>query len=116
MYLRIYILNLCQSLSELNEGIFAPPDKITFIYKYDEPMQQVYEYECEETGTYVISVGGSDFFTHCFITDMWYATQIAAMSNNGVATKIQCTNQVKLYKGHKYHIELWNATFLMYKY
>ena len=100
----------------LNEGIFAPPDKITFIYKYDRLMQDTFYYECKETGTYVISVSGDDTYTHCFIKDMWYATQIAAISNNGIATKIQCTNQVKLYKGHKYFIELWNATFLMYKY
>lgn len=107
---------MIQSLSELNEGIFAPPDKITFIYKYDELMQQVFEYECEETGTYVISVSGSDTYTHCFITDKNNYVQIAAFSNNGIATKIQCTNQFKLYKGHKYQIELWNATFSMYKY
>lgn len=107
---------LNQSLSELNEGIFTPPGKITFIYKYDESVQQVFEYECEETGTYIISVSGSDIYTHCFITDKRYTVQIAAISNNGVATKIQCTNQYKMYKGHKYQIELWNATFSMYKY
>lgn len=61
-------------------------------------------------------MSGSDFFTHCFITDKQYAVQILGMSNNGVATKIQCTNQYKMYKGHKYNIELWNATFQMYKY
>ena len=105
-----------QSLIKLNEGIFKEPSQIKYIYNYTSAMQKVFEYECEETGIYVISVSGDDFFTHCFITDERYTTQIAAMSNNGVATKIQCTNQYKMYKGHKYNIELWNATFQMYKY
>lgn len=116
MYLRIYILNLCQSLTQLNEGIFKEPIQINYIYNYTSEVQKVFEYECEETGIYVINMSGSDFYTHCFITDKRYAAQIAAMSNNGVATKIQCTNQYKMYKGHKYNIELWNATFQMYKY
>lgn len=105
-----------QSLTQLNEGIFKEPIKINYIYNYTSEVQKVLEYECEETGIYVINMSGSDFFTHCFITDKRYATQIAAMSNNGVATKIQCTNQYKMYKGHKYTIELWNSTFQMYKY
>ena len=105
-----------QSLTQLNEGIFKEPIQINYIYNYTSAMQKVFEYECEETGIYVINVSGDDFFTHCFITDKRYETQIAAMSNNGVATKIQCTNQYKMYKGHKYKIELWNATFQMYKY
>ena len=105
-----------QSLRELNEGIFKEPIQINYIYNYTSAMQKVFEYECEETGIYVINISGDDFFTHCFITDKRYETQIAAMSNNGVATKIQCTNQYKMYKGHKYKIELWNATFQMYKY
>jgi hypothetical protein len=105
-----------QSLTQLNEGIFKEPIQINYIYNYTSAMQKVLEYECEETGIYVINVSGDDFFTHCFITDERYAAQIAAMSNNGVATKIQCTNQYKMYKGHKYKIELWNATFQMYKY
>lgn len=105
-----------QSLTELNEEIFKEPIQINYIYNYTSEVQKVFEYECEETGIYVINMSGSDFFTHCFITDKRYAAQIAAMSNNGVATKIQCTNQYKMYKGHKYNIELWNATFQMYKY
>ena len=105
-----------QSLTQLNEGIFKEPIQINYIYNYTSAMQKVLEYECEETGIYVINVSGDDFFTHCFITDERYAAQIAAMSNNGVATKIQCTNQYKMYKGHRYKIELWNATFQMYKY
>lgn len=105
-----------QSLTELNEGIFDAPGQIKYLYNYTSAMQKVLEYECEETGIYVINVSGDDFFTHCFITDERYGTQIAAMSNNGVATKIQCTNQYKMYKGHKYRIELWNAIFQMYKY
>ena len=107
---------ITQSLIKLNEGIFKEPIQINYIYNYTSEVQKVLEYECEETGIYVINMSGSDFFTHCFITDKRYATQIAAMSNNGVATKIQCTNQYKMYKGHKYNIELWNATFQMYKY
>ena len=87
-----------QSLTQLNEGIFKEPIKINYIYNYTSEVQKVLEYECEETGIYVINMSGSDFFTHCFITDKRYATQIAAMSNNGVATKIQCTNQYKMYK------------------
>lgn len=110
------IEDVSQSLNKLNEGIFKEPSQIKYIYNYTSAMQKVFEYECEETGIYVISVSGDDFFTHCFITDERYTTQIAAMSNNGVATKIQCTNQYKMYKGHKYRIELWNATFQMYKY
>lgn len=116
-------LFLCQfsisktiSLTQLNEGIFKEPIQINYIYNYTSEVQKVFEYECEETGIYVINMSGSDFYTHCFITDKRYAAQIAAMSNNGVATKIQCTNQYKMYKGHKYNIELWNATFQMYKY
>lgn len=105
-----------QSLTQLNEGIFKEPSQIKYLYNYTSAMQKVFEYECEETGIYVINISGDDFFTHCFITDKRYETQIAAMSNNGVATKIQCTNQYKMYKGHKYNIELWNATFQMYKY
>lgn len=105
-----------QSLTQLNEGIFKEPIQINYIYNYTSEVQKVFEYECEETGIYVINMSGSDFYTHCFITDKRYAAQIAAMSNNGVATKIQCTNQYKMYKGHKYNIELWNATFQMYKY
>lgn len=105
-----------QSLTELNEVIFKEPSKIKYLYNYTSAMQKVFEYKCEETGIYVINISGDDFFTHCFITDKRYETQIAAMSNNGVATKIQCTNQYKMYKGHKYNIELWNATFQMYKY
>ncbi len=105
-----------QSLTELNEVIFKEPSQIKYLYNYTSAMQKVFEYECEETGIYVINISGDDFFTHCFITDKRYETQIAAMSNNGVATKIQCTNQYKMYKGHKYNIELWNATFQMYKY
>lgn len=105
-----------QSLIKLNEGIFKEPIQINYIYNYTSEVQKVFEYECEETGIYVINMSGSDFYTHCFITDKRYAAQIAAMSNNGVATKIQCTNQYKMYKGHKYNIELWNATFQMYKY
>lgn len=105
-----------QSLIKLNEGIFKEPIQINYIYNYTSEVQKVFEYECEETGIYVINMSGSDFFTHCFITDERYAAQIAAMSNNGVATKIQCTNQYKMYKGHKYNIEIWNATFQMYKY
>ena len=110
------IEDVSQSLTQLNEGIFKEPIQINYIYNYTSAMQKVLEYECEETGIYVINVSGDDFFTHCFITDERYAAQIAAMSNNGVATKIQCTNQYKMYKGHKYKIELWNATFQMYKY
>lgn len=110
------IQGINQSLTQLNEGIFKEPIQINYIYNYTSAMQKVLEYECEETGIYVINVSGDDFFTHCFITDERYAAQIAAMSNNGVATKIQCTNQYKMYKGHKYKIELWNATFQMYKY
>ena len=110
------IEDVTQSLTQLNEGIFKEPIKINYIYNYTSEVQKVLEYECEETGIYVINMSGSDFFTHCFITDKRYATQIAAMSNNGVATKIQCTNQYKMYKGHKYTIELWNSTFQMYKY
>lgn len=105
-----------QSLTELNEVIFKEPSQIKYLYNYTSAMQKVFEYECEETGIYVINISGDDFFAHCFITDKRYETQIAAMSNNGVATKIQCTNQYKMYKGHKYNIELWNATFQMYKY
>lgn len=105
-----------QSLNKLNEVIFKEPSQIKYLYNYTSAMQKVFEYECEETGIYVINISGDDFFTHCFITDKRYETQIAAMSNNGVATKIQCTNQYKMYKGHKYNIELWNATFQMYKY
>ena len=105
-----------QSLTELNEVIFKEPSQIKYLYNYTSAMQKVFEYECEETGIYVINISGDDVFTHCFITDKRYETQIAAMSNNGVATKIQCTNQYKMYKGHKYNIELWNATFQMYKY
>lgn len=105
-----------QSLTELNEVIFKEPSQIKYLYNYTSAMQKAFEYECEETGIYVINISGDDFFTHCFITDKRYETQIAAMSNNGVATKIQCTNQYKMYKGHKYNIELWNATFQMYKY
>lgn len=116
MYLRIYILNLCQSLNKLNEGIFKEPSQIKYIYNYASETQKILEYECEETGIYVINISGSDFYTHCFITDERYVVQIAAISNNGVATKIQCTNQYKMYKGHKYRIELWNAIFQMYKY
>lgn len=96
--------------------IFKEPSQIKYLYNYTSAMQKVFEYECEETGIYTINISGDDFFTHCFITDKRYETQIAAMSNNGVATKIQCTNQYKMYKGHKYNIELWNATFQMYKY
>lgn len=96
--------------------IFKEPSQIKYLYNYTSAMQKVFEYECEETGIYAINISGDDFFTHCFITDKRYETQIAAMSNNGVATKIQCTNQYKMYKGHKYNIELWNATFQMYKY
>ena len=107
---------ITQSLIKLNEGIFKEPIQINYIYNYTSEVQKVFEYECEETGIYVINMSGSDFYTHCFITDKRYAAQIAAMSNNGVATKIQCTNQYKMYKGHKYNIELWNATFQMYKY
>lgn len=107
---------LNQSLTQLNEGIFKEPIQINYIYNYTSEVQKVFEYECEETGIYVINMSGGDFYTHCFITDKRYAAQIAAMSNNGVATKIQCTNQYKMYKGHKYNIELWNATFQMYKY
>ena len=110
------IEDVSQSLNKLNEGIFEEPDQIKYLYNYTSAMQKVFEYECEETGIYVINISGDDFFTHCFITDKRYETQIAAMSNNGVATKIQCTNQYKMYKGHKYNIELWNATFQMYKY
>ncbi len=105
-----------QSLTELNEEIFKEPIQINYIYNYTSEVRKVFEYECEETGIYVINMSGSDSYTHCFITDKRYAAQIAAMSNNGVATKIQCTNQYKMYKGHKYNIELWNATFQMYKY
>lgn len=105
-----------QSLNKLNEGIFKEPSQIKYIYNYASETQKILEYECEETGIYVINISGSDFFTHCFITDERYAVQIAAISNNGVATKIQCTNQYKMYKGHKYRIELWNAIFQMYKY
>lgn len=105
-----------QSLTQLNDGIFKEPSQIKYIYNYASETQKILEYECEETGIYVINISGSDFFTHCFITDERYAIQIAAISNNGVATKIQCTNQYKMYKGHKYNIELWNATFQMYKY
>lgn len=105
-----------QSLRELNEGIFKEPIQINYIYNYTSEAQKVLEYECEETGIYVINISGSDFYTHCLITDERYGTQIAAMSNNGVATKIQYTNQYKMYKGHKYRIELWNAIFQMYKY
>lgn len=105
-----------QSLTKLNEGIFKEPSQIKYIYNYASETQKILEYECEETGIYVINISGSDFFTHCFITDERYAVQIAAISNNGVATKIQCTNQYKMYKGHKYRIELWNAIFQMYKY
>ena len=108
--------NLQDQCTQLNEGIFKEPIQINYIYNYTSEVQKVFEYECEETGIYVINMSGSDFFTHCFITDKRYAAQIAAMSNNGVATKIQCTNQYKMYKGHKYNIELWNATFQMYKY
>lgn len=108
--------DVSQSLTELNEVIFKEPSQIKYLYNYTSAMQKVFEYECEETGIYVINISGDDFFTHCFITDKRYETQIAAMSNNGVATKIQCTNQYKMYKGHKYNIELWNATFQMYKY
>lgn len=110
------IEDVSQSLNKLNEGIFEEPDQIKYLYNYTSAMQKVFEYECEETGIYAINISGDDFFTHCFITDKRYETQIAAMSNNGVATKIQCTNQYKMYKGHKYNIELWNATFQMYKY
>lgn len=110
------IEDVSQSLTQLNEGIFKEPIQINYIYNYTSEVQKVFEYECEETGIYVINMSGSDFYTHCFITDKRYAAQIAAMSNNGVATKIQCTNQYKMYKGHKYNIELWNATFQMYKY
>ena len=110
------IEDVTQSLNKLNEGIFKEPSQIKYIYNYTSAMQKVFEYECEETGIYVISVSGDDFFTHCFITDKQNAVQILGMSNNGVATKIQCTNQCKMYKGHKYNIELWNATFKMYKY
>lgn len=110
------IEDVSQSLTELNEVIFKEPSQIKYLYNYTSAMQKVFEYECEETGIYVINISGDDFFTHCFITDKRYETQIAAMSNNGVATKIQCTNQYKMYKGHKYNIELWNATFQMYKY
>lgn len=110
------IEDVSQSLTELNEVIFKEPSQIKYLYNYTSAMQKVFEYECEETGIYVINISGDDFFTHCFITDKRYETQIAAMSNNGVATKIQCTNQYKMYKGHKYQIELWNATFQMYKY
>ena len=92
------------------------PDQINYIYNYTELIQQVFYYDCEETGNYVINVSGNDTYTHCFITDKNYLSQIAAISNNGVATKIQCTNQFKFYKGHRYQIELWNATFQMYKY
>lgn len=108
--------DVSQSLNKLNEVIFKEPSQIKYLYNYTSAMQKVFEYECEETGIYVINISGDDFFTHCFITDKRYETQIAAMSNNGVATKIQCTNQYKMYKGHKYNIELWNATFQMYKY
>lgn len=108
--------NLQDQCTQLNEGIFKEPIQINYIYNYTSEVQKVFEYECEETGIYVINMSGSDFYTHCFITDKRYAAQIAAMSNNGVATKIQCTNQYKMYKGHKYNIELWNATFQMYKY
>lgn len=110
------IEDVSQSLNKLNEVIFKEPSQIKYLYNYTSAMQKVFEYECEETGIYVINISGDDFFTHCFITDKRYETQIAAMSNNGVATKIQCTNQYKMYKGHKYNIELWNATFQMYKY
>ena len=105
-----------QSLNKLNEGIFEEPDQIKYLYNYTSAMQKVFEYECKETGIYVINVSGDDFYTHCIITDKRYTAQIAAISNNGVATKIQCTNQYKMYKGHKYQIELWNSTFQMYKY
>lgn len=103
-------------LRTVNEGIFGAPDQIKYIYNYASATQKTLEFECGETGTYVINVGGNDTYTHCFITDKKHEVQIAAISNNGVATKIQCTNQFKLYKGHKYQIELWNATFSMYKY
>lgn len=105
-----------QSLTQLKDEVYKEPSQINNIYNYTSEVQQVLEYECEETGIYVINISGSDFFTHCFITDKQYAVQILGMSNNGVATKIQCTNQCKMYKGHKYNIELWNATFKMYKY
>lgn len=108
--------DVSQSLNKLNEGIFEEPDQIKYLYNYTSAMQKVFEYECKETGIYVINVSGDDFYTHCIITDKRYTAQIAAISNNGVATKIQCTNQYKMYKGHKYQIELWNATFQMYKY
>ena len=110
------IEDVSQSLTQLNDGIYKEPSQINYIYNYTSEVQKVFEYECEETGIYVINMSGSDFYTHCFITDKRYAAQIAAMSNNGVATKIQCTNQYKMYTGHKYNIELWNATFQMYKY
>lgn len=105
-----------QSLTQLKDEVYKEPSQINNIYNYTSEVQQVLEYECEETGIYVINISGSDFFTHCFITDKQNAVQILGMSNNGVATKIQCTNQCKMYKGHKYNIELWNATFKMYKY
>lgn len=107
---------LNQSLTQLKDEVYKEPSQINNIYNYTSEVQQVLEYECEETGIYVINISGSDFFTHCFITDKQYAVQILGMSNNGVATRIQCTNQCKMYKGHKYNIELWNATFKMYKY
>lgn len=105
-----------QSLTQLKDEVYKEPSQINNIYNYTSEVQQVLEYECEETGIYVINISGSDFYTHCFITDKQNAVQILGMSNNGVATKIQCTNQCKMYKGHKYNIELWNATFKMYKY
>lgn len=105
-----------QSLTQLNDGIYKEPSQINYIYNYTSEVQKVLEYECEETGIYVINASGSDFYTHFLITDTKYGVDILAMSNNGVATKIQCANQCKMYKGHKYRIELWNATFKMYKY
>ena len=110
------IEDVSQSLTKLKDEVYKEPSQINNIYNYTSEVQQVLEYECEETGIYVINISGSDFFTHCFITDKQNAVQILGMSNNGVATKIQCTNQCKMYKGHKYNIELWNATFKMYKY
>lgn len=104
------------NLTDLNEVILKAPDEINYIYNFTSETSKAFEYECKKTGNYVISAGGSDFFSHYFITDKQYGKEIVGMWNNSVATKLKCTNQFKMYKGHKYNIEVYNVTFQMYEY
>lgn len=53
--------DVSQSLTELNEVIFKEPSQIKYLYNYTSAMQKVFEYECEETGIYVINISGDDF-------------------------------------------------------